>query len=225
MLAMTPILVKKNTKIYGEIYRINLIISIKSEVSTFTIVVIFSRGMCLRWLYYHILSSITYISRRHWDLNSIIDVIDVHSMVFAYDRIHYGLQVVFVCLQITPSHYHHYADLSEGIELIKFLLGICCRVCVKDWGNSLEYLSYNIWGCVSSACPILLWWSWECVLYLIIIIKSEVWISNHCLGPGHETIACAVWFTVFLCVLIKHTPSTCYWQFSSKWLLATSFAK
>ena len=129
----------------------------------------------------------------------------------------------FVCR--LHHHYHNYADLSEGIELIKFLSGTCCRVCVKDWGNSLEYLSYNILGCVSSACPILLWWSWECVLYLIIIIKSEVWISNHCLGPGHETIACAVWFTVFLCVLIKHTPSTCYWQFSSKWLLATSFAK
>ena len=38
------------------------------------------------------------------------------------DRIHSGLLVVFVCLQITPSHYH-YADSSEGIELIK-----CCQV-------------------------------------------------------------------------------------------------
>ena len=35
------------------------------------------------------------------------------------DQIHYGLQVVFVCLHITPSHYHHYADSSEGIGLIK----------------------------------------------------------------------------------------------------------
>ena len=83
-------------------------------------------------MYYHILSYITYISREHWDLVSIICVqsIDVQSMVFANDRIHYGLQVVFVCLQITPSHYHHYADSSEGIELIKCLSGICCRVCV-----------------------------------------------------------------------------------------------
>ena len=37
---------------------------------------------------------------------------------------------VFVCLQTTPSHYHHYADLSEGIGLLKCLSGICCRVCV-----------------------------------------------------------------------------------------------
>ena len=35
-----------------------------------------------------------------------------------------------LCLQITPSHYHHYADLSEGIELLKCLSCICCRVCV-----------------------------------------------------------------------------------------------
>ena len=54
---------------------------------------------CLRWLYYHILSSITYISREHWDLVSLICVqsIDVQSMVFANDRMHYSHQVVFFC--------------------------------------------------------------------------------------------------------------------------------
>ena len=57
---------------------------------------------------------------------------------------------------------------------------------------------FTIWGCVSSAYPILLWWSRECVLYLIIIIKPEVWIINHCLGLGHETMVCAVCLTMFL---------------------------
>ena len=57
---------------------------------------------------------------------------------------------------------------------------------------------FTIWGCVSSAYPIL-WWSRECVLYLIIIIKPEVWIINHCLGLGHETMVCAVCLTMFLC--------------------------
>ena len=51
---------------------------------------------------------------------------------------------------------------------------------------------------MSSAYPILLRWSWECVLYLIIIIKLEVWIINHCLGLGHETMVCAVCLTMFL---------------------------
>ena len=77
--------------------------------------------------YYHILSSITYVSREHWDP---VSITDVQSMVFANNRMHYDLYVAFVCLQITPSHYHHYADLSEGIELLKWLSGICCQVCV-----------------------------------------------------------------------------------------------
>ena len=57
---------------------------------------------------------------------------------------------------------------------------------------------FTIWGCVSSAYTIILWWSRECVLYLIIIIKPEVWIINHCLGLGHETMVCAVCLTMFL---------------------------
>ena len=72
-----------------------------------------------------------YISREYWDLDSVICIqsIDVQSVVFANDRIYYGLQVAFVCLQITPFHYH-YADSSEDIELTKCLSCICCRVCV-----------------------------------------------------------------------------------------------
>ena len=67
---------------------------------------------------------------------------------------------------------------------------------------------FTTWGCVSSAYPILLWWPRECVLYLIIIIKPEVWIINHCLGLGHETMVCAVCLTMFLytTLLILHVP-------------------
>ena len=34
--------------------------------------------------------------------------------------------------------------------------------------------------------------------HCIIIIKPEVWIINHCLGLGHETMVCAVCLTMFL---------------------------
>ena len=37
-------------------------------------------------------------------------------MMSANIRIRFGLQIVFVCLYITPSHYHHCANLSEDIE-------------------------------------------------------------------------------------------------------------
>ena len=71
------------------------------------------------------------------------------------------------------------------------------------WYNS--NCDWQRWGCVSSAYPILLWWSWECALYLIIIIKPEVWIIIHCLGLGHETMVCAVCLTMFLCIGITMT--------------------
>ena len=76
--------------------------------------------------------------------------------------------------------------------------------------NSLNYLIFNIWGCVSSAYPILLWWSWECVLDLIIIIKPEVWIINHCLGLGHDTMVCAVCLTMFLSVLRQNDTAASF---------------
>ena len=79
---------------------------------------------------------------------------------------------------------------------------------------------FTIWGCVSSAYPILLWWSRECVLYLVIIIKPEVWIINHCLGLGHETMVCAVCLTMFLRTYIFLGPGVHYighfsWCFES----------
>ena len=35
------------------------------------------------------------------------------------------------------------------------------------------------------------------ILFIIIIIKSELWLTCHCLGLGHETIACAVCLSIF----------------------------
>ena len=70
--------------------------------------------------------SVAYMSRGCWDF---VSVIDVQSMVCENDRVHYGLWVVFPCLHITLSHYQHYADLSEGIVILKCLSGICCWVC------------------------------------------------------------------------------------------------
>ena len=45
------------------------------------------------------------------------------------------------------------------------------------------------------------------VLYLIIIIKSEVWTICHCLGLSHETMACAVFLCSYDDVMAwKHFP-------------------
>ena len=90
------------------------------------------------WLYHYILSSITYIS--HGCLY-FVSIIDVQSMVFANDKVHYGLQVMFVCFYISQSYYHHFADLPESIALLKCLSCMCCQVCVKlYWFSHLSFI-------------------------------------------------------------------------------------
>ena len=56
-------------------------------------------------------------------------IIVVQFMMSANIRIRFGLQIVFVCSYITPSHYHHNANLSADIEIIKCLSDMFCRVC------------------------------------------------------------------------------------------------
>ena len=86
----------------------------------------FSVVVCLRCLLHHILSRIAYTFRENWDF---VLIIIVQFMMSANIRVRYGLQIVFVCLYITPSHYHHCANLSVDIELMKCLPDIFCRVC------------------------------------------------------------------------------------------------
>ena len=82
--------------------------------------------LCLRYLLHHILLLIAYTFREN---REIVFIIIVQFMMSANDRIRFVLKVVFVCLYITPSHYHHCANLSEDIELIKCLSYKFCRVC------------------------------------------------------------------------------------------------
>ena len=72
-------------------------------------------------------------------------IIFVQFMMSANSWIRFGWLVVFVCLFITPSHYHHFVNSSEDIELIKCLSNIFCRVCESYF---LRYPQYNIWGCM-----------------------------------------------------------------------------
>ena len=86
----------------------------------------FSVVVCLTCLLHNILSLIAYTFRENRDF---VFIIIVQFMMSANSRIRFGLQIVFVCLYIIPSHYHHCANLSEDIELIKCPSDILCRVC------------------------------------------------------------------------------------------------
>ena len=84
-----------------------MIIIIKSDVSNFPIVFIFSVVVCLRCFLHHILSLIVYKFREN---RKFVFISIVQLMMSANSRIRFALQIVFVCLYITPSHYHHCAN-------------------------------------------------------------------------------------------------------------------
>ena len=96
--------------------------------------------VCLRCLFHHILSLIAYTFREF------VFLIIVQIMMSANSRIRFRLQIVFVCLYSTPSHYHHCANLSEDIELIKCLSDIFCRVCKIK--HILSVIQYTMCGAV-----------------------------------------------------------------------------
>ena len=180
---------------WKNIFITHLIIIIKSEVSTFPIVVIFFRG-CVSEMVVLSYSVIYYIY-----------IPGTPGPCF-----HYWCSVYGICKwsdTLWPvGRVRLFADYTISLSSL-------CRLIWKHWTTKMlvRYMMpsvskiktilsiifiFTIWGCVSSAYPILLWWSRECVLYLIIIIKPEVWIINHCLGLGHETMVCAVCLTMFL---------------------------
>ena len=71
--------------------------------------------------------------------------VTVQSMMYVNDKLHYGLTIVLLCLQLTIYLDHHYTDSTVGLKHTKCLLGIFCRVCgqIHFWRN--------LWGCVFSA--------------------------------------------------------------------------
>ena len=122
-------------------------------------------------------------------------------MICANDRVYYGPMVVFVCLHTTLPHYHHYADVSEGIERLKCWSSTTCQVCVCVFKikSILAIIFHAIHGLHAFSLPISLMMIVRiCVPYLIITIKSEVWSICNCLWCGHETMVCAVCLSIFL---------------------------
>ena len=124
----------------------HFIINIISEVATLPILSYYSVVLCLRCLLHDILSLVAYTFR---DRNFVFIII-VQFVINAKSRIRFGLQIVYVALYITPSHYYHCANLSEDFELIKCLSDTFCRVCKIM--HSLSVIHYTIYGAVCFQC-------------------------------------------------------------------------
>ena len=160
----------------------------------------FSVVVCLRCLLHHILSRIVYTFResREFDFISI-----VQFMTSANSRILFGLQIAFVCLYITPLHYHNCANFIWRHWTYKMpvrynLSSVWVRLSIFSQLSIIQYMGL----CVFSL-PISFVMIERVIIHcLIIIIKSEVWTITHCLGLGHETMVCAVCLSIFLCQFI-----------------------
>ena len=87
----------------------------------------------------------------------VLDIIYI-AEYYSNSRIRFGMQIVFVSLNITPSHYHFCVNWSEYTDLISYLSDIFCRVCEYDWAYSLNYPLYSMCGCLFSVYLFPLWW-------------------------------------------------------------------
>ena len=142
-------------------------------------------AVCLRCLLHHTLSLIVYTFRENREF---VFISLVQFMISASSRIRFGLQIVFVCLYITPSHYHHCANfiwrhwtykmpvrynLSSVWVRFKHILSvihytICRAVCFQfthflrdEWENihTLSYHHHQI-GSINYY-PLFRVWSWN----------------------------------------------------------------
>ena len=149
--------------------------------------------MCLRCLLRHILSLVAYTFRENREF---VFIFILQFMISANSRMRFGLQIVFVCLYITPSHYHHCANLSEDTELTDILSSLWVRLSIFSQLSIIQYVGLCVFSVpISSVIIVRIY-----ILCLIIIIKSEVWTITHCLGLGHETMVCAVCISLFLSI-------------------------
>ena len=156
----------------------------------------FSLVVCLRCLLHHILSLIVYKFR---DNREFVFINIVQFMMSANSRIRFGLQIVFVCLNITPSHYHHCANFIWRHWTYKMpvrynLSSVWVRLSISSQLSIIQYVGLCVFKSPISFVMIERMY----LLCLITIIKSEGRTITHCLGLGHETMVCTVCLSIFL---------------------------
>ena len=141
----------------------------------------FSVVVCMRCLLHLILSRIAYAFRENWEF---VYIIIVHFRMSANSRIRFGLRILFVCLDSTPSYYHHCANLSvsEDIELIKRL---------SDIFLSIVWLRYSIFSQLS-----IIQYAGLCAFSLP-IKPCDVWEYVYALSYYHNQIGSMSFYPLF----------------------------
>ena len=173
-----------------------LLSSSNRKYPPFPLFLYFSVVVCLRFLLHHILSLIVYKFR---ETREFVFMSITQFMMSANSLIRFGLQFVFVCLYVTPSHYLHCANFIWRRWTYKMPVrynwsSVWIRLSIFSQLSIIQYVGLCVFSLPISVVMI----ERIYILCLIIIIKSEVWTITHCLGLGHETMVCAVCLSIFL---------------------------
>ena len=203
----------------GYIYSSCIIIIIKSEVSTFPIVIIFFR-CCVPEMFV-ISYSVTYG----------IYVPGKPGICF-----HYYCAVYDECKY---SDTFWLADRTRLYVQYTISLSSLCKLIWRHWTYKMpvRYILSSVWVRLSIFSPLsIIEYVGLCVfslpiplvvierlyiLCLIIIIKSEVWTITHCLGLGHETMVCTVCLSIFLLIVVVRSSPNCF--LSKSWVMVYPF--
>ena len=127
---------------------------------------------------YHIfLSLIVYTFRENREF---VYISIVQFMMSANSRKRFGLQIVFICLYITPSHYHHCANFlwrhwTNKMPVRYNLSSVWVRFSIFSQLSIKQYVGLCVFSLPISFVMI----ERIYLLCLIIIIKSEVWTITH----------------------------------------------
>ena len=113
----------------------------------------------------------------------------------ANNLVHCDLMVVLVCLHFTLPHYHHYADVSEGIEFLK---------CSSDtfWLNQFSqssFMQYSYMGLCVFSLPIFLWWLWGYAHFILLPSSNR----------KYDIFAMRIHILVRWYIYIKTSPRFC----------------
>ena len=99
------------------------------------------------------------------------------------------------CTTPLASLYIHIWRFWTSTMLARYILSsVCLRLSQIPQLSFMQYMGL----CVFSRPIYLMLIVRIHVLYLVIIIKSEVWPNCQCAGLGHETMVCAVCLSLFL---------------------------
>ena len=107
----------------------------------------FSVVVCQRCLLHHILSLIVYTFRENREF---VFISIVQFMMSANSRIRFGLQIAFVSLYITSSHYHHCANFIWRYWTykmpVRYLSSVWVRLSIFSQLSIIQYVGLCVFS-------------------------------------------------------------------------------